>query len=53
MAIEMIPWPISKNVAGHESRTRDRPQSIFILIGVGCSNSFFLIFDRNFYKHTL
>ena len=42
MAVEMIPWLIStKNIAGPEDRTRDRAQSIFILWGVGCSNSFF------------
>ena len=40
MAVEMIPWPISTKECCR-TRTRDRPQSIFILRCVGWSNSFF------------
>ena len=36
MAVEMIPWPVStKNVARPEDQTREHPQTIFILRGVG------------------
>ena len=55
MAVQMIHCQsLRKYVAGPEARTRDRPQSIFILRGDVCNNSFFfLIFDRNSYEHTL